>query len=35
MESFAEHYSAMCQAVNRYLPGVDMGLIDKAVEYAK
>ena len=35
MESFAEHYGAMYQTVNRCLPGVDMDLIDKAVEYAR
>ena len=34
-ESFAEHYGAMYQTVNRCMPGVDMTLIDKAVEYAK
>ena len=35
MESFAEHYGAMYQTVNRCLPGVDMTMIDKAVEYAQ
>ncbi len=35
MESFAEHYGSMYQTVNRCLPGVDMTLIDKAVEYAR
>ncbi len=35
MESFAEHYGAMYQTVNRCMPGVDMTLIDKAVEYAR
>ena len=35
METFAEHYGAMYQAVNRYLPGVDMELVDRAVEYAR
>ena len=35
MESFAEHYGAMYQTVNRCMPGVDMALIDKAVEYAR
>jgi len=35
MESFEEHYSAMHQAVSRCLPGVDMALIDRAVEYAR
>ena len=34
MESFAEHYGAMYQTVNRCLPGVDMERIDRAVEYA-
>ena len=35
METFAEHYGAMYQTVNRCLPGVDMTLIDRAVEYAR
>ena len=35
METFSEHYAAMYQAVNQYLPGVDMELVDKAVEYAR
>ncbi len=35
METFSEHYAAMYQAVNRYLPGVDMELVDRAVEYAR
>ena len=35
METFSEHYAAMYQAVNRYLPGIDMELVDRAVEYAR
>ena len=35
MESFAEHYGSLYQTVNRCLPGVDMELIDRAVEYAR
>ena len=35
MENFAEHYGAMYQAVNRCIPGVDMTIIDQAVEYAR
>ena len=35
MESFAEHYGAMYQTVNRCLPGADMERIDRAVEYAR
>ena len=35
MENFAEHYGSLYQAVNRCLPGVDMALIDQAVEYAR
>ena len=35
METFAEHYGALYQTVNRCLPGVDMELIDRAVEYAR
>ena len=35
METFAEHYGAMYQAINRCMPGTDMTLIDQAVEYAR
>ncbi len=35
METFSEHYAAMYQAVNRYLPGIDMEIVDRAVEYAR
>ena len=35
MESFSEHYSAMYQTINRCMPGVNMELIDRAVEYAR
>ncbi len=35
METFAEHYASMCAAINRYMPGADMGAIDRAVEYAR
>ena len=34
MESFEEHYASMCDAVRNHLPGADMALIDRAVEYA-
>ena len=35
MENFAEHYGSLYQTVNRCLPGIDMTLIDQAVEYAR
>ena len=35
MESFAEHYGSMYQTINRCMPGVDMTMIDQAVEYAR
>lgn len=35
METFAEHYTEMCAAIQKYMPGADMELIDKAVEYAR
>ena len=35
MESFAEHYGAMYQTVCRCMPGADMELIDRAVDYAR
>ena len=34
MESFEEHYASMCDAIKKYLPGADMALIDRAVDYA-
>ena len=34
METFEERYSAMKAALNKHMPGADMELIDKAVEYA-
>ncbi len=34
MESFEEHYASMCDAIRKHLPGADMALIDRAVEYA-
>ena len=35
MESFAEHYGSMYQTIQRCMPGADMDLIDRAVEYAR
>ena len=35
MESFAEHYGSMYQTIQRCMPGADMELIDRAVEYAR
>ena len=34
METFETHYADMVQAINKHLPGTDMTLIDRAVEYA-
>ena len=34
MESFQEHQASMYEALRKYLPGVDMTRIDRAVEYA-
>ena len=34
MESFSEHYETMQAAVRKRLPGADMALIDKAVDFA-
>ena len=34
METFEEHYSAMRAAIDEHMHGVDMALIDRAVEYA-
>ena len=34
METFEDHYASMHAAIEKYMPGADMGLIDQAVEYA-
>ena len=34
METFEEHYASMHAAIMEHMPGVDMALVDKAVEYA-
>ncbi len=35
METFAEHYASMCAVVQKCMPGADMALIDRAVDYAR
>jgi len=35
LESFSEHYESMCATVQKCMPGTDMTLIDRAVEYAR
>ncbi len=35
METFAGHYGSMYQTIQRCMPGVDMTIIDQAVEYAR
>ena len=35
METFAQRYGAMCAAILNRMPGADMELIDRAVEYAR
>ena len=34
METFEEHYSAMRAAIIKHMPGADMALVDRAVDYA-
>ena len=34
METFEQHYNSMNAAIQKHLPGADMDLIDRAVEYA-
>jgi len=34
METFEEHYASMQKALQKHMPGADMAVIDKAVEYA-
>ena len=35
METFSEHYDSMAAAIAKHLPGADMAVIDRAVEYAQ
>ncbi len=35
MESFDQHYESMCATVLKYMPGTDMDLLNRAVEYAR
>ena len=35
METFEEHYASLKEALNQYMPGADMALIDEAVQFAK
>ena len=34
METFEEHYASMHETLMKHMPGADMDLIDRAVEYA-
>ena len=34
MESYEEHYASMTAAIHKHMPGVNMAIIDKAVQYA-
>ena len=34
METYEEHYHAMCNAIRKRMPNADMALIDRAVDYA-
>ena len=35
METFEEHYASMMDTVRKRMPGADLAIIDKAVDYAK
>ena len=35
METFEEHYSSMMDTIRKRMPGADLAIIDKAVDYAK
>ena len=34
MESYSDHYESLCAALAQYMPGADMDLINRAVDYA-
>ncbi len=35
METFSEHYESLCQTIQKYMPDVNMSLVDRAIEYAE
>jgi len=35
METFESHYASLCDAMRKYMPGKDMAIIDRAVDYAR
>ena len=35
METFENRYSALCEAINKHMPGADMQRIDRAIAYAR
>ena len=35
VESFSDHYASLQNALDKYMPGTDMALIDRAVAYAR
>ena len=35
METFKERSDSLCQTIQRYMPGADMEIIDRAVDYAR
>ncbi len=35
METFAQHYGVLYQTLQKYMPGADMSVVDRAVEYAR
>ena len=35
METFEEHYSDLQAALSKYMPGTDLAMIDKAIDYAR
>ena len=35
METFSDHYSSLYQTLNKYMPGANMELIERAIQYAQ
>ena len=35
METFEEHYASMMDTIRKRMPGADLAIVDKAVDYAK
>ena len=35
METFSDHYNSLYQTLNKYMPGANLELIERAIQYAQ